>query len=154
MAVFCKIFMKFEKKFWEGDNEILMASDDYGRFPFWKPLSDQIIFAVVTGDEARRIEHLDQLSLSLEIQAHLSSVYKTPMAAPSSIHVCKWHSNPQFHGSYSFIPVGFNKQEDLAKPVGRIHFAGEAYDERYSGYVHGAYRSGQVVAEQIIELMK
>jgi hypothetical protein len=41
-----------------------MGSNDYGRFPFWKPLSDQIIFTVVTGDEARRIELLDTASLS------------------------------------------------------------------------------------------
>lgn len=59
MAVFCKIFMKFENQFWEDKKEILMASDDYGRFPFWKPLSDEIIFTVVTGDEARRIENLE-----------------------------------------------------------------------------------------------
>jgi hypothetical protein len=67
MAVFCKIFMKFEKGFWPDMNELLMASDHFGRFPFWKPLSDNIIFTVVTGDEARRIESLEQTSLTKEI---------------------------------------------------------------------------------------
>jgi polyamine oxidase len=75
------------------------------------------------------------------------------MPAPSSIYVCRWHTDPNFHGSYSFIPTGFNLQEDLEKNVGRIYFAGEAYSKRYSGYVHGAYNSGQKVAEDVIELI-
>lgn len=43
---------------------------------------------------------------------------------------------------------GFDK---LQQPVGPIHFAGEAFHERYSGFVHGAYLSGVSAAEAMAE---
>ena len=59
---------------------------------------------------------------------------------PTDIHVCRWASNPFFCGSYSLLNVGafFDGKstfEDLQKPVGSLLFAGEAFDERYSGYL-------------------
>jgi hypothetical protein len=41
----------------------------------------------------------------------------------------------------------------LAEPVGPIHFAGEAFHERYSGFLHGAYLSGIRAARAIAEAL-
>ena len=79
---------------------------------------------MVTGEEARRIERLDTETVKDEISELLSKVFKDKLAKwavdvsqltdeqratifrPVDIHVCKWDTNPYFHGSYSFLPTG------------------------------------------------
>ena len=85
---------------------------------------------------------------------------------PIKAHVCKWDTDPRFCGSYSFLPVqaySGGGYQQLIEPVsghedGRsgkrnLFFAGEAFDEKYSGYVHGAYFSGLNTAKEIIDLI-
>jgi monoamine oxidase len=54
--------------------------------------------------------------------------------------------------AYSWVPVGaLEQQRALAKPVGRLHFAGEATDyEGNCGTVHGAIESGLRAAREIL----
>ena len=76
---------------------------------------------------------------------------------PSKIHLCKWDTNELFNGSYSFMPVGAFESTDgkltkLNEPlevggVNRLYFAGEAHSQQYSGYLQGAYYSGEEVAK-------
>ena len=81
---------------------------------------------------------------------------------PINIHVTKWSSDPNTFGSYSFYPPkAYNNSdfEDLLRPLSseddgrgthkKIFFAGEAYDYKYSGYVHGAYLSAEKTAMEI-----
>ena len=53
MAVFCKIFMSFETKFWDDMGEIYIASEKRGEYPWWRPLDNEvganIILTTVTG---------------------------------------------------------------------------------------------------------
>ena len=56
-------------------------------------------------------------------------------------------------GAYSYYPSkAFSKISffDLVKPVENIFFAGEALNYKYSGYVHGAYLSGEKTAKDIL----
>jgi monoamine oxidase len=70
-------------------------------------------------------------------------------------------------GSFSFIPVGGFTNEsdwnDLQSPLSgtednqgdrTLYFAGEAMDELYNGYLHGAYRSGEQTAHKILGMKK
>ena len=41
----------------------------------------------------------------------------------------------------------------LRAPVGPIHFAGEAFHERYSGFLQGAYLSGEESAREIAQAL-
>ena len=55
-------------------------------------------------------------------------------------------------GMYSNYPPSYEHlYKDLASPAGRLYFGGEAINERYNGYVHGAYFSGIDVANQILK---
>ena len=81
---------------------------------------------------------------------------------PEQIYVTNWGTDVNFCGSYSFYPVKAFAEATFAQfvaPIGaaedgstpRVFFAGEAFDQRYSGYVHGAHRSGLTVAKNILE---
>jgi monoamine oxidase len=53
--------------------------------------------------------------------------------------VTNWGTDPFFQGSYTYFPVkAFSEEgswDNFIKPVGPVHFAGEAFDEKYSGFI-------------------
>ena len=138
-----------------------------------------LLMCVVIGDEGRRVEKLDQEEVKNEIEDLLTKVFsdkiekwnieipegvdKSKIFRPIDIHVCKWDTDERFMGSYSFLNVGalangekdreaFNSAipaVDGTKPT--LYFAGEAFSERYSGYIQGAYQSGHDTAQQILD---
>jgi len=72
-----------------------------------------------------------------------------------------WEALPRYHGSYSAAPMA--KQEHLYMAmmddkfhhVGRhIHFAGEAWDTYWQGWMEGAARSGEAAANYLLEPTK
>jgi hypothetical protein len=56
MSCFCKIFLKFEKRFWDDVKALYINNGVKGYYTFWRPFSETVLAAIVTGDEARRIE--------------------------------------------------------------------------------------------------
>ena len=133
----------------------------------------------IVGDEGRRVERLDEESVKNEVEEVLTKVFKdkikkwdikidkeideSTIFRPIDIHVCKWDTDERYLGSYAFQPVGSGFEKDeiwenfaCALPKNEdensiLFFAGEAYSKRYAGYIQGAYKSGEDVAQQIIE---
>jgi len=79
----------------------------------------------------------------------LKAAYNSSIPEPEDIHMCKWHSNPLFKGSYSnFLPHTYlNGFMNLTSNISKIYFAGEGYEPNYNGYVHGGYINGRDVGE-------
>ena len=100
---------------------------------------------MIVGDEAKRIETLDTNTLKDEIQEVLFATYGSRRGfeksdfRPKDVMVTNWGSDPYFQGSYTFFPVKAFSEEDswdnYIKPVSCIHFGGEAFDEKYSGFI-------------------
>lgn len=77
----------------------------------------------------------------------------------------KWHTNPNFRGSYSYQTVEAklrrpSPEVELAKPLdsyttsNALCFAGEATSPHHYSTVHGAIESGFREAERIIKIYK
>jgi monoamine oxidase len=72
----------------------------------------------------------------------------------ASAHFHDWEADPFSRGAYSYVKVGGDSaQKDLAAPIeGTLFFAGEATDfTGHHGTVHGAIRSGNRAAEEILK---
>jgi monoamine oxidase len=72
---------------------------------------------------------------------------------PVGVQVTRWSGDPLAWGAYSFHPVGARPpmRDALAEPLTpRLVLAGEASDRAFFGTVHGAYRSGERAAEQLL----
>ena len=122
------------------------------------------------GDEARRVERLEDEEVSKEIEDVLKTVYKDKIGKwnieikdginaedifrPIDIHVCRWDTDPRFMGSYCFPKLGNFQNEisfgDFAGPVKSVdnaeptlYFAGEAFSEKLNGYMLGALTTGE-----------
>jgi monoamine oxidase len=82
MGVLCKIFVAFDKPFWDEKEYILIAKDKpESSFPYWKPIYSQngtptnILMTIVSGDMARKVEKMDQNKLKDELQYTLFDIY-------------------------------------------------------------------------------
>ncbi|KAF8325846.1 amine oxidase [Cantharellus anzutake] len=161
MATYTKIFLAFDRKWWD-NSEMGLYADPHrrGYYPVWQSLDHErflpgshIYFVTVTGDESERIETMTDNEVKCEIMGVLRSMYPVVyIPEPTSIFFNRWFSDPLFRGSYSNWPASFyvehmnNLRGSLAATV---HFAGEATSGDYYGYMHGAYYEGEARGKAI-----
>lgn len=148
-------------------------------YPFWmkyKSTDQNIFLCYLGGKEAKRVEALSTEEIKNEIQALFQKVFDNKSSSkwteateasifrPVEVAVTDWSTNPRFCGSYSYYPTnafasvpvedftcGLSGQgKDGRQGPPRLHFAGEAFDDMFNGWVQGAYRSGERVAKEII----
>jgi monoamine oxidase len=73
---------------------------------------------------------------------------------PLATRVITWEDDPWARGGYAYFDPGFDPawRDLLARPHGRIVFAGEHTSLRWQGYMNGAVESGQRAAAEIVAL--
>ncbi len=104
------------------------------------------------------IEELFRIAFSTKLASVDPTIFR-----PTAVAVTNWSKNPRFCGSYSYFPVhafatvretdltcGLTGTNNRDEPK-TFYFAGEALDDKFNGWVQGAYRSGERVARSIIE---
>ncbi len=70
---------------------------------------------------------------------------------PASALLSSWHDDPWAQGSYSARSLSSPlRDDDLARPIGPLFFAGEHTAGEWHGLMEGALRSGGRAAEQIL----
>jgi monoamine oxidase len=76
-----------------------------------------------------------------------------PVLASRSV---SWEDDPWARGGYAFFDPGFDPElrDWLARPAGRIAFAGEHTSIRWQGYMNGAVESGQRAAAEVAAMEK
>lgn len=153
MANYIKIFLKFPHRFWDKKQYIFYASKRRGYYPIWQDLEVDaglqdkglnILIVTVTGEEASRVQYQSDKQTQLEIMEVLRNVYGMDIPDPIDFTYPRWQHDPLFYGCYSNNPIGISHEDyvALAANVSRMYFAGEATNELYNGFVHGAYYSG------------
>ena len=77
---------------------------------------------------------------------------------PAEVAAGRWDLNEFSRGGWSFHRSGWNEMlhDDLVAPVevdgvGRLFFAGEAMSSRRPGYLDGAFESGLLEAERLLQ---
>jgi len=125
-------------------------------------------FAVM--DEGIRLETASKKQVIDEVEQVFKGAYSkageednSGQYRPDDAIVAQWWNDKHFRGSYSFWPTGamanipFTDLTDsltgTASKSGKqtLYFSGEALDPEMSAYVHGALRSGEFTANQIIK---
>lgn len=112
------------------------------------------LVALMAGSAAYSVEETDNDSLVREITDRLTKIFsQVEVPQPSEVIVTRWKRDPFARGSYSFIgPETLAEDYDvMARPVGSIHFAGEATSRNYPATVHGAYLSGLRAASDVMD---
>ncbi|MCA9837065.1 MAG: FAD-dependent oxidoreductase [Trueperaceae bacterium] len=153
-----KLIYGFQQSFWDDDLTYLLHTGVLARW--WTPEygrgKSRVISAFVTADRATKIDKMSELA-ALEL-----GLYELSKLLDLSIkqlrdnlsfakRIC-WMNDPWSRGAYAHVPVGVAEARvDLAKPEGRIFFAGEACAYFSNPQtVHGAFDSGILASEQCL----
>jgi polyamine oxidase len=173
MFLFSKVYARFPGTFWADKNQLVVCSERKGHYPFWIKYrnTDQNLFmCYLGGTEARRVEALTTEQIKDEVQELFRNAYQqegqdSGIFRPLAVAVTDWSVNPRFCGSYSCFPYRAYADvphEDLTRgltgtqaregPI-TLYFAGEGFDDKFNGWVQGAYRSGLRVANSILGIL-
>jgi len=159
MSNFLKTWLVFEKDFWSNAQDIQFFTNHLF-LDFFNPLSvsanhsasfkNPILLAMHGGKQAEKVRGLTSDQISQKVYNVLEKVYGGKTTKPT-VHQSSWHNDQYTLGSYSFIPVGGNisMYDDMAKPYGKIYFAGEHTFGRFHATTHGAFWSGKRAAIEI-----
>ena len=164
MTHFLKIYVKLNRTFWDKKEYI---GQTIGKFMIMQPLesldgkfsfpdNSGVLLLTVMDEEADSIVHQPIDQTRHEITQLLKMMYPHERNVEiSDIIVPTWKIDPLYRGTYSTTPVGITSDtyRELAAPLGRLHFSGEATSEKFHGYVHGAYIAGKNTAKQVIHDM-
>ncbi|KAL8830511.1 MAG: hypothetical protein Q9191_001384 [Dirinaria sp. TL-2023a] len=170
-----KVILVYDKPFWNVDQDMFgllreaevpesLDQEDYvanrGRFYlFWnciKTTGLPLLIALMAGDAAHQAENTSDADLVAGVTQDLALMFKqTKIPLPIETIVTRWGNDRFARGTYSY--VGATAQpgdyEAMAKPIGNLHFAGEATCGTHPATVHGAYISGLRAASDIIDEM-
>ena len=111
-----------------------------------------ILVVIYTGGEALRLESLSDPQATQDALTAIRPILGATPPALKSSRVTRWRSEPYTKGSYSFASVGTKASDfdTIARPQGRLYFAGEHTNGTYRGTVHGAYLSGRRAADELV----
>ena len=170
-----KVILVYDRPFWDVDQDMFgllrepevgdsLDQEDYvcnrGRFYlFWNCVKTSglpVLIALMAGDAAHQAESISDAELVVGVTQELARMFKqTPIPKPSETIVTRWGNDRFARGSYSY--VGATSQpgdyEAMARPIGNLHFAGEATCGTHPATVHGAYISGLRAASEVIEAL-
>jgi monoamine oxidase len=149
-----RLVVQFDRRFWNKPGR----PNAFG--------SDQPFGAVWDANEQQRgrrgiLSFLAGGGASAELQAILRSEgidgvtsRLTWLGRPTSVLASKtvtWEDDPWARGGYAYFDPAFDPtlRDWLARPAGRIVFAGEHTSLKWQGYLNGAIQSGQRAAAEI-----
>lgn len=163
----------YDEPFWDDDRDMFgllneaaqhnsLDPEDYaqnrGRFYLiWnasKISGRPMLVALMAGHSAHEAEHMDTPTLLEDINERLRKTFSAKtVPAPREVIVTRWKKDPFTRGTYSYVgPETRPGDYDLmARPVGNLHFAGEATCGTHPATVHGAFLSGLRVAAEVME---
>jgi hypothetical protein len=167
-----KVVLVYEECFWDEERDMFgllnspevesLDSRDYnacrGRFYFFwnctKTSGRPMLVGLMAGAAAFAAEGTNNETLIKEATGRLTKMFPSRKVPPPSEYiVTRWKRDPFARGTYSYVEkkTQSGDYEIMARPVGSIHFAGEATCGTHPATVHGAYISGLRAASEVIE---
>ncbi|KIO24752.1 hypothetical protein M407DRAFT_76603 [Tulasnella calospora MUT 4182] len=160
MGTYTKIFLQWDKKFWD-NNEMGLYADPHrrGYYPVWQSLdherffpgSGMYVFRKV-GDESERVEKLSDEEVLEEIMGVLKNMYPgKDIPRPKNMHFHRWYNDKLTRGAFSNWPASFyvEHQDNLRAHIKTLYFAGEHTSFLFYGYLQGAYLEGERAGKAI-----
>lgn len=159
---FTHIYLQFPTTFWDPTMYILRASKIRGKFSVWQNMNivypgSNILQLSLFGEDVGWADKSTDNEIVATLHAALCDLYpNTTVPYPSDYKISRWNTDPFTRGAFSYWPVGFTDENmrQMQAPVGRVFFSGEHLDPLHYGFVHGAFRSGQRTASDLLRCMK
>ena len=162
-GAFEKVALAYDRPVWQqqGQPTNVLVADTTRAWPLILDMSSwykkPVVVALTGGDHAHRVAALPATEREAQVAAIVSQMTQGRPADPIAATSTSWATDPFTLGCYS----GLLRQETgegtasypdaLAKPHGRILFAGEATSRDSFGLVDGAWLSGVREAKRLLQ---
>ena len=156
-ASISRVFLQFSRRFWLDEGLSGYTFTDLPTSFFWDGASRQrrtrgILHAFTTGPHARRIADMDEPARISFVLSQAEKIYpNVGKFCEGGVSKC-WDQDPYSLGAFSWFKPGEMKSmlPNIAKPEGRVHFAGEHTSSLLlRNSLQGAIESGIRVAEEV-----
>ena len=170
-----KVILVFDEAFWDVDQDMFgllrdadipnsLDQEDYAAnrgkyYFFWNCVKTSglpVLISLMVGDAAFETEKTSDSEIVAGVTQELARMFQRPrIPIPRETIVTRWGQDRFACGTYSYVGATSlpGDYEALARPVGNLHFAGEATCGTHPATVHGAYISGLRAASEIIDKM-
>lgn len=149
-----RLILQFERRFWrhKGHPDLYGTALDYGAV--WDGNEEQrespgVLSCLAGGQASAGLQRMVRVEGPEAVVRQLRWLGKPSRLLTS--RMISWESDPWAGGGYAVFDPAFDPtlREWLARPYGRIRFAGEHTSQRWQGYINGAVVSGQRAATEI-----
>jgi monoamine oxidase len=148
-----RMLLQFERPFWRRKGLPSLFASDQATGAVWDGNENEsgahgILSLLAGGGAASQLSKLVDRHGANEVVKRLAWLGKPSRLLAS--HVVRWDDDKWAGGGYVYFDRGFDPRlrEWLARPFGRVLFAGEHTSFRWQGYVNGAVESGQRAAAE------
>ena len=149
-----RVFLQASKRVWEQEGLSGFALTDLPE-EISEPTFDQagsraILVSYRSGAQSRQLASLAEAERIAQVSRQMEKVFTgLGETLESGVSYC-WDEDEWARGAYSILKPGemFSLFPLIARPEGRVHFAGE-HTSMWSGWMQGALESGNRVAQEI-----
>lgn len=149
-----KLLLQFEKRFWRRRGRPLAFGSDGPTGAVWDGNENQrgpqgILSFLAGGKASAAIQDILRREGERGVVERIGWLGKPSRLLASQTIV--WDHDPWARGGYAYFDPGFDPlwRDWLARPAGRVVFAGEHTSVKYQGYMNGAIESGLRAAAEI-----
>lgn len=149
-----RLLLQFERRFWRKRGRPNAFGTDMPAGAIWEGNEHQrgprgILSFLAGGGASREIQDILSREGAAGVVRQIEWLGK-PSALLASRAIV-WDDDPWARGGYAYFDTGFDPlwRGWLARPAGRIVFAGEHTSIRYQGYMNGAIETGLRAAAEI-----
>lgn len=150
-----KTLLQFDRRFWRQPGRTLAYGTDLPIGAIWDGNEEQrgrggILTLLAGGSASHDTKQLLVQGGANAVAARLKWLGATKAILRGSYHV-SWEDDPFVGGGYAVFQPGYDPAQRawLARPHGRIVFAGEHTSLRWQGYMNGAVESGLRAALEV-----
>lgn len=152
-----KVAARWDAPFWDDVASLVRLGDEPDRFS-WFVSMDRLdpgrhaLMSFCFGEYAVELARSSDWDVAGALTEALREIYGPSVQPPVALARSRWTTDPFARGAYSFPRVGAEMADfdELATPLGPLHFAGEHTSSDYFGTVHGAMSSGRRAAEELL----
>lgn len=157
MGAVWKIYGIYDEPFWRHDGlsgeSVDLRSAISATFDTSPPSGPGVMCTLVGGTPARRLDQMSARERRSLVLEHFTTLFGPRARHPERYVEKSWNAEPFVRGGYGgyAAPGALSSLgHALARPVGRLHWAGTETAVEYQGYIEGAIRSGERAAAEVL----
>jgi monoamine oxidase len=153
-----KTLLQFDRRFWQGSDKARAYGTDLAIGAVWDANEEQPgecgIVALLAGGSASNATQSLVVRRGFEGLAEELGWLGSAGARVMAVNRVRWEDDPWAGGGYAYLEPDYAPawRSWLAKPFGRVLFAGEHTSLRWPGYMNGAIESGLRAAAEVAAL--